>query len=168
MSPCSTPCALPEASISCASAAHGLDLGLRADEVELFAHEGHVDLDVVVLGLAVVAPDLERELFAGENLAAVGDEVFEDAVFLVAQADAELAAVEAADLVVELAFGGEHEYGRGDAGGPGAARDLKAVHVRQHHVKDGEVIRAALEGAEALRALGEAVHVIALLPEQLA
>lgn len=121
MSPCSTPCALPEASISCASAAHGLDLGLRADEVELFAHEGHVDLDVVVLGLAVVAPDLERELFAGENLAAVGDEVFENAVFLVAQADAELAAAE-----------------RG-------------------------VFRA-----EALRALGEAVHVIALLPEQLA
>ena len=78
------------------------------------------------------------------------------------------AGAQAADLLLDLALGGEHDD-RDVAGGallgPDLGRDLVAVELGQHDVEQDQVGRLGAPQAEPLRAVGRDDDVVALLLE---
>ena len=79
------------------------------------------------------------------------------------------AGAQAADLLLDLALGGEHDD-RDVAGaallGPDLGRDLVAVELGQHDVEQDQVGRLGAPQAESLRAIGRDDDVVALLLER--
>lgn len=78
------------------------------------------------------------------------------------------AAVQARHRVVQFALGRQHEDRRADSLGARLARDGKAVLVRQHDVQHDQVIGPGLDRGQSLQPVSAVVHVVLLLPQDLA
>ena len=78
------------------------------------------------------------------------------------------AAVQSMDAVAHVAFGGQHQHRRGDAGFPQLLRHLKAVYAGQHHVQHHQIIDAGHGIVQAADAVIAHVSGIALPVQQLA
>ena len=67
--------------------AHRLDLRLCPHKIQLFACERHIYFYIVILSFIFIPPYFQGKLLTGKDLSLVGDQIFEDAVFLFAQTD---------------------------------------------------------------------------------